>query len=272
MIMEIAVEELRFWAIISKFQLTTGRNRPKARVLVNGSPKSGTIWMLRMISTIPGYRAVGNFRGNIDRYYQIQYGDVVHGHDWYTPELREILFSQRLQVILMIRDPRDQLVSRMFHVKRSPEHSWHERFKSSSVDEALMLCIEGRDGLPGTDSMIKLARTWLDQKSGFLCIRYEDLWANPVGEFGRVLAYLGIEGNVSLAEVIVNRNRFERLSIGRRFWQPMRKPGQEDASSHFRKGMVGDWRNYLQESHIRRFKEIAGEELISLGYERDMDW
>lgn len=269
---KIVSEELRYLAISSMYRLTAGRYHSRAKVLVNGSPKSGTTWMLKLVTAIPGYRAVGNFRGDIDRYYQIQEGDVVHGHDPYTPELRRILFSQRIKVILMLRDPRDQLVSRMFHIRRSPRHGWHETFKSLSNDEALMLCIEGRDGLSGTDTMIKLARTWLDQEIGLLCIRYEDLWANPIGELGRVLAYLGIEGNESFAKEIVNRNRFERLSLGRRIWQQRRKPGQEDVSSHFRKGIVGDWKNYLKKAHIQRLKDIAGEQMILLGYEQDMSW
>ena len=150
---------------------------------------------------------------------------------------------------------------------------WHDRIQSMSEEEALMVCIEGREGLPGTDKMITLTQTWLNNNAEAICIKYEELLANPVANFSKVLRYIGVEKNVeSLAGVIVDRNRFERLSMGRRIWQSGRKPGQENSNSHFRKGITGDWKNYMKPAHIARFKEIAGQQLIELGYEKDLNW
>lgn len=63
---------------------------PKAlqKILVNGSPKTGTVWMLRMVTSLPGYHraASQNFRGDISRYHELQPGDVVHGRDSFAPE------------------------------------------------------------------------------------------------------------------------------------------------------------------------------------------
>jgi hypothetical protein len=87
-----------------------------------------------------------------------------------------------------------------------------------------------------------------------------------------VLRYLGIESNRALLESIVTRNRFERLTAGGKAWKAARKPGQENTTSHFRKGIVGDWRNHFKETHIQRFKELAGEALMEWGYETDLDW
>jgi hypothetical protein len=104
-------------------------------------------------------------------------------------------------------------------------------------------------------------------------MRYEELLGNSTPNFAKVLRFIGVAQNVdSLAEVIVERNRFERLSMGKRVWQNGRKPGQENATSHFRKGITGDWKNYMKPEHIARFKEVAGQQLIELGYEQDMDW
>jgi hypothetical protein len=58
---------------------------------------------------------------------------------------------------------------------------------------------------------------------------------------------------------------FERLSEGR-------EQGQEDTSSFYRKGVAGDWKNHFTERDKRIFKKEAGELLIELGYERDLDW
>ena len=41
----------------------------------------------------------------------------------------------------------------------------------------------------------------------------------------------------------------------------------------FRKGEIGAWRHHLSAEHIAAFKEIAGEVLVDLGYERAAgDW
>lgn len=270
-LLTVAGEEFQYGWTRLKYQLTSGQST-YAKVLVNGSPKSGTTWMLKMIASIPGYREMGNFDGVFEKYHTVRPGDVVHGHDWYVPELKQILLEEGIKVILMIRDPRDQLVSRMFHIKRSPVHGWHERMKGLSNDEALMMCIEGREGgLPGTDRMIKLAQTWMDGKADALFIKYEELLADPLPYFKQVLTHLGIPDKNNLAEMIVEHNRFERLSAGKRIWQT-RKPGQEKKDSHFRKGITGDWKNYLTEAHIKRFKEVAGQQLIELGYEKDLNW
>ena len=42
--------------------------------------------------------------------------------------------------------------------------------------------------------------------------------------------------------------------------------------NHLRKGKQGDWRNFFREEHIKIFKEIAGEILVVLGYEKDLNW
>jgi hypothetical protein len=230
--------------------------------------------MLNLLKSVPGHRiAAGyNFKGDIDRYNEMLPGDVVHGHDYYTNDLWKILHAQNIQVIILMRDPRDQIISHMFHIKRDSLNPWHQRIMALDHDEALMMCIEGRPGLISTTSMIKLTKSWLNERNKAICVRYEDLLLNPVQELSRVFEYLGIKVNKDLVRTIIERNRFERLSVGRRIWRIARKPGQEDTGSHFRKGIIGDWRNHFNEAHIQCFKELAGKTLIEWGYEKDLDW
>jgi hypothetical protein len=228
--------------------------------------------MFKLITSLPRYQGIGNFHGDKARYNMVRPGEVVHGHDWYTPELAQILSANGIRVVLLLRDPRDQLISRVFHVRRDLNHPWHTRLEAVDLDEALMACIEGREGLAGARAMIELTESWLDQRSDFLLVRYEKLLGDPQGEFRRCLDYLGIEISTALLDDIVARSQFERMASGKRFWKATRKPGQADPNSHFRKGVVGDWKNYLSEDHIKRFKEVAGDQLIELEYEKNLDW
>lgn len=243
-------------------------------VLVNGSPKSGTTWMLRLVTSLPGYSRVPetNFGNEIGRLERICRGQVAHGHHPYTPALRRILEAKGFKVVLMVRDPRDQAVSRMFHAMRDPAHTQHRQLNRLSIDEALMASIEGLPGLRGVREAHALTKSWLEHRDLRLVIRYEDLLNDSIGQFSKVLEYLALTLRPSLQKAVVSRNRFQRLSIGRRFWKSPRSPGQEDAQSHFRKGICGDWRNYFTDRHIKRFQELAGDALIELGYESSDDW
>lgn len=40
----------------------------------------------------------------------------------------------------------------------------------------------------------------------------------------------------------------------------------------FRKGVAGEWKAHFNEEHKRIFKNIAGQLLIDLGYEKDFNW
>jgi hypothetical protein len=271
-LIDLSSQEIAYSTKYLQYMLVDSRKNPKRKVLVNGSPKTGTTWMLKMIQSIPGYHEVGNFDGDIARYHTVQAGDVVHGHDFLSPELAEILEKNTIKVVLMIRDPRDQLISRVFHIRRVQDHAWHERLKAVGMDEAIMLCIEGGDGLPGTRTMIELTQTWLDNRIKIVWVRYEELLAETVKEFQRVVDYLGIQMSDALLESIVARNQFERLASGKKFWKETRKQGQADPNSHFRKGITGDWQNYFNKAHKELFKQQAGDKLIELGYEKDLNW
>jgi hypothetical protein len=60
-------------------------------------------------------------------------------------------------------------------------------------------------------------------------------------------------------------NRYDKKTAGR-------ARGTEDRTSHYRKGVAGDWRNYFQEQHQERFNELYGDVLVRLGYESSSDW
>ena len=45
-----------------------------------------------------------------------------------------------------------------------------------------------------------------------------------------------------------------------------REAGDEDLSSHLRKGIVGDWKNHFGEAALSRFEAVAGPLLQELGY------
>lgn len=267
------IEDSRYVLDCLSYRIFQGRNYRPIRILVNGTQRTGTTWMLRMITSIPGYRTVGDFHGDVQKYQDLKPGDVVHGHDRFTPELARILGSNRIKAIVTFRDPRDQVISRLFHILGVEEHRWRQQLSAMSVDEALMTCIEGQGTLPSTRSVIGISQSWIKAGSYSKCIRYEDLLYDTYGQFQNVLDFLEIRLSNALLRDIVERNRFARLAAGRRFWKTnIIRQGSGNTKSHFRKGVAGDWQNYFKPEHVTKFKELVGDLLIELGYERNLNW
>ena len=65
-------------------------------------------------------------------------------------------------------------------------------------------------------------------------------------------------------KTIVENYSFKKIS--------QRKPGEENKKSFLRKGIAGDWKNNFSEEACDVFKKYAGEELILMGYEKDLNW
>lgn len=96
-------------------------------------------------------------------------------------------------------------------------------------------------------------------------VRYEDLSSDPVGETRKLLEFLGADSGEEAARQCVEAASFEQLSGGR-------TQGEEDSTSFYRKGVAGDWKNHFTEGDREIFKQEAGELLVRLGYEQDLDW
>jgi len=96
-------------------------------------------------------------------------------------------------------------------------------------------------------------------------VRYESLLDNTAEETKRLLRFLDVDADDEVVRQCVEAASFESLSGGR-------QRGEEDPSSFFRKGVAGDWRSLFTEKDKEIFKEVAGDLLVKLGYEKDNDW
>jgi hypothetical protein len=139
--------------------------------------------------------------------------------------------------------------------------------------EALATCIAGVPGeMPGVGAAARIHDSWLDGGGDATVVRYERLVADPVAELCAISTYAGLGLTRGFAAAVSDRHRFERLTAGRRIWRAGRRPGESDPRSHFRKGVVGDWRAHFTPEHVALFKAHGGADLIRLGYEQDDRW
>jgi lipopolysaccharide transport system ATP-binding protein len=180
-------------------------------------------------------------------------------------EFDSIALPTNSRSFVVIRDLRDTLVSWYFSVKVShvADHprvlELREVLNARDQQEGLIWSLESRY----FHEFVAIQRSW--QKSGKQLIRYEDLLERDEEVLERVLLHeccMPIK-DARLREV-VQANRFERVTG--------RARGTEDISSHWRKGIVGDWRNYFTDPVKDLFKERFGGVLIETGYESANDW
>jgi lipopolysaccharide transport system ATP-binding protein len=166
---------------------------------------------------------------------------------------------------VVIRDLRDTLVSAYFSVKLSHREdpvleAGRERLQSLGLDQGLTWML---DHLMVARSA-EIQASWC--RAGVSMIRFEELIERDAEILERVLID---ECELALDRPrlrrVLRRTSFERMSGGR-------VPGEEDPTSHFRKGVPGDWRAYFGGPLKAAFKERWGELLIATGYERDNDW
>jgi hypothetical protein len=96
-------------------------------------------------------------------------------------------------------------------------------------------------------------------------LRYEDFTRRTVETLLDAFAQVDIEiSEDNIREVSTNHN-FANITGGRII-------GTEDKSAHFRKGIIGDYKNYFTDQHRAMSKYFIGEDLIRLSYENDYNW
>ena len=162
------------------------------------------------------------------------------------------------------RDPRDMLVSQVFFATdMDEEHGMHTYYTSlPDFGERLKVAITGidRDGLYMVSVQQRYAGVfeWLEQEH-VMSVRFEDLINHRNATLDAML------DEVESTGYTIPTPREKALPILIDAIQPRK-------SHTFRSGKTGGWREYFTEEHKRLFKDIAGNLLIRLGYEKDHDW
>ena len=162
------------------------------------------------------------------------------------------------------RDPRDLLVSQVFFATdMHEEHGMHDYYKSlPDISARLKVAITGieQDGL----RMVSVKQRyegvfqWLEQKN-VMCMRFEDLIN------ARDVTLNAMLNEVEKTGYKIPTPREKALSILVESIQPKK-------SHTFRAGKTGGWKTYFTDEHKKLFKDIAGDLIVMLGYEKSNDW
>jgi hypothetical protein len=228
-----------------------------AEITVCGYPRSGNVWVCRLLGEVLDVPVVGIQKGRDSLAAEGQErtgkGYVRQAHLWPGKKghLRVNLQKHKGHIFLhMVRDPRDVAVS--------ASHFW-----DWDIDETLDKMIDGPGPLE-LPPWSEYEESWLSRYVPIL--RFEDFHRDTYGELGRVLTYLGLRPQKDLADVVEHQSfAAKKAELERR---GNRYPfGRVAQLKHLRKGLTGEWRDVLSREQTKRAARAWEPLLKRLGYD-----
>lgn len=277
----LARRSLRRLAQMARYRRLSLRGVPV--LFANSFPKSGTHLLTQVLQAFPrlgpavdsGLPAIVTYRGDtgeersvadlLDELRRLAWGDIAYGHLHDLPEVVAQLRRDGMAAYFILRDPRDVVVSHVHYVtEMEPRHIHHHYYAEElhTFEERLSASIRGREGaawrFPDIRRRFEPYLGWLDLPE-VLTLRFESFLEDPSGTTGRVFDHATQRGFPC---------RLDRETAISRLLKNIRP----ERSPTFRAGKAGGWQIRFTPEHKRLFKDVAGDLLIRLGYERDHDW
>jgi len=190
-------------------------------------------------------------------------GDIASAHLFAREEVLKRVCTPGFIPYFIFRDPRDVVVSHVFYVTdMEARHVHHDYYQSlPDFDSRLKVSILGRPDagveFPNIADRFAPYLGWLDQPS-VMKIHFEDLVNDRARMLNRIIDHF-------LARVPLQESRTTILKSLESAINPSRSPT-------FRSGKTGEWKKHFTLQHKKIFKEVAGDLLGKLNYEKNNDW
>ncbi|HEY3312388.1 MAG TPA: sulfotransferase domain-containing protein [Anaerolineales bacterium] len=250
-------------------------------IFANAKPKSGSHLLLQIMNglcliapyayvaadPIRTIQASGGRRSDSEVLAELQTvrpGVIGWGYVDATPANVAFLCKPERVNYFIYRDPRDMLVSHVFFATDMHlGHGMHAYYQSlPGFNERLKVAITGidRDGLHmvGVRQRYEGVFQWLEQPA-VLCMRFEDMINQREKSLNLML------DQVEKTGYRLPTARDEAIEVLNEAIQPKK-------SRTFRSGKTGGWKEHFTSEHKTLFKDVAGDLLVRLGYEKDNDW
>jgi hypothetical protein len=125
---------------------------------------------------------------------------------------------------------------------------------------------------------VRGARRFADVGVPYLEVRYEALRGGDVAGLAEVHRFCGLDVDETACRALLESFSFERMAandedeilVGGEFAPHVRE--RREPEGFFRKGAVGGWRAEWSGNDRLLFDAVAGDLLVSLGYEPDDSW
>lgn len=185
-------------------------------------------------------------------------GNIVGGHAAYSDALLRLLRDENARIIVILRDPRDVLVSFADWIGTRPDFYLHAAFAQLGREASIRLLLRGRKNLSGGyrlkpfSEVLDRAEGWLDAP-GVLQVRFEDL--------------IGARGGGSEARQAQALKSIHALVGSTKPLQLVDPDAIYGGSLTFNKGRTARWRELDDPALIEDITHTLGPRLARWGYE-----
>ena len=247
----------------------------KKKLLIVGYPRSGNTWLGYLLSYVLGAcyqelnapansnptlqkKVLGLISGKLK--YKSDYGAVVKTHKRYNFQSDSLNLSSFNKVIYIVRDPRDVAVSYFYF------YHYNLPIACGKPEDALLRKPLFIKKYYWKKMILRVAQQWplhvisWQSYQGIKLIKYESLHKNLLLTLKKLCKFLKTSPKKGLLKQAINHFTFKQLSGGR-------QAGKEQQTGFYRKGVVGDYKNYFDCPDTIIMRYYAGQQMQDLGYE-----
>lgn len=250
-------------------------------ILVNSIPKSGTHLIMKCIELLTQKECIWIGDAIRETYYnhkflnsltgadirEIEYSfnslsDEVflYSHMRYSDNFNSVITNRNYKVFFIYRDPRAQAVSwARWQIS-------HNKNRGLDIDQALMSIIQDKrmyegdwKNINGIRDLYEAYLPWRVNPKIF-AIRFEDL-VGPCGGGDFEKQFKTVEDIAKYLELDLTKESLNDICLE-----------LFGGTVTFNDGQIDGWKKYFKKDHVDAFKKNAGQLLIDLGYEVDLNW
>ena len=235
-----------------------------------GLPKSGTTLIEKIFESLPYI----NLKYSVKRIYFPNKLDHVHGisdsmfsnmpknkftflktHSPYKEIYEKIALKNNAKIIISLRDLRDVMISRYYHVISERTHRHHDLLKDLNFEEGFIksLGLTDLEGLPVIEEYYNWIYNWLTvaKNKNYLVLWFEDYKIDKLKYIQSILDYINF--NEYSPEQILNETqkkteKSKKLDLS----SGLKKYGRE--RSTFRSGQINQWKKLFNSNINKEFE------------------
>lgn len=236
-------------------------------VLLCTTMKSGTHWIHEILSMLMNRKAEYNITGvlaEINLEYTTDFNTLdelpnprlFHTHLPYRYLPRKHI-ENGYKIIYLNRNPKDRWVSQYTFLSGKigiPEWTWEEFFKTVILQDDLF------------DGWFKYTKTFEREVKkkipNILKITFEEMKLDPLGTVKIIAEFVDIPCTDNFIEDIVDKCNFRNIKENKTDDSKCMHP--ENKPTLFRKGVIGDWKNWFTVSQNELFDELYDKEMADV--------
>ncbi|KAK6192554.1 hypothetical protein SNE40_004003 [Patella caerulea] len=236
-------------------------------VIICAYPKAGTHWIWEVVQMLRAHKT--EYHKDIKEKQMIEAAQiesidsepsprVLNSHLW-PRHLPKQMFEKKTKLIFVNRNPKDILVSMFCHYTGLEKIIGYRGNLSDFID--LFLNKQLLYGL-WHEYTLEWQKFLKTTENPFCQLSYEDMQQNPLHHVQKLAKFLGRDVTDELGEAIVDACSFDKLKkangeVKDDFLKPLFKEGL----SMFRKGKVGDWKNWLTVAESENIDQVISERM-----------